>query len=86
MYKEPTPTAFYFVKMFPMEWNAWTNDLHITFTFVPQWLARTERDAMFVFQYNFLLEQKIPQLNIRGEFETQRFYDLSEEIMQSFLS
>jgi Zn-dependent M32 family carboxypeptidase len=86
MHKEPAPTAFDFVKMLPMERNAGADDLHITFAFMAQGLARTERDAMFGFKYHLLLKQKIHQLLIGSELEAQRFYNLPEEIMQSFLS
>jgi Zn-dependent M32 family carboxypeptidase len=86
MHKEPAPTAFDFVKMLSMERNAGADDLHITFAFMPQRLARTERDAMLAFKYHLLLEQKIHQFLVGSELEAQRFYDLPEEIMQSFLS
>jgi Zn-dependent M32 family carboxypeptidase len=86
MHKEPAPTTFDFVKMLPMERNTWADNLHITIAFMPQRLARTERDAMLTFKYHLLLKQKIHQLLVGSELEAQRFYNLPEKIMQSFLS
>jgi hypothetical protein len=42
--------------MFPVEWNAGTNYLHIALALVPQRLARAEGDAMLIFQYHLLLK------------------------------
>jgi hypothetical protein len=56
MHEESTPTAFDYIEMLPVERNARADDLHITRAVMPQWLARTEGNAMLALQYHLLLE------------------------------
>jgi hypothetical protein len=55
--------------MFPVERNAWTHNLHVTLTVIPQWLAGTERDSVPAFQYHLLFEQKIHHFLVGRKFE-----------------
>jgi hypothetical protein len=71
--------------MRPVERNAWTDDLHVSRAIMPQRLARAERDAVLAFQNHLLFEQKLRQLHVGRELETQRADDIFEEISQRIL-
>jgi hypothetical protein len=80
--KEAAPTAFDRVEMFPVKWNAWTNDPHVALAIVTDRLAGTEWDTMLAFQNYLLLEQEVLQLSIGRKLEAQWAHDLLEEIVQ----
>jgi hypothetical protein len=52
---------------------------------VAQWLAGAEGTAVLVLHSHLLLEQKVHQIGIGGELETQRFDHLVEKIPQRML-
>src|SRR5271157_3790230 len=72
MHEQPAPTAFDRVEMFPVEGNAWADDLHVPRPVVAQRLAGAEGDAVLALQHHLLFQQKILQLLVGRELEAQR--------------
>lgn len=72
--------------MFSVERNARTDNLHIANAVMPQWLAWTKRYAVLLFQYDFLLKEKVHEFMVRREFIIQLIHYLTEEIMKGLFS
>src|SRR5579863_10040982 len=82
VHEKAAPTAFDRVEMFPVEGNAWADDLHVARAVAADGLAGAEWDAMLDLQHHFLFEEKIFQLHVGRELEAQRPDDLVEEILK----
>jgi hypothetical protein len=83
--KQTTPTALHSVEMFAVEWNAWTNNLHVASAVMPDRLAWTEWYAVPGLEFYLLFQEKVHQVGVRRKFKPHRFNNLGVKVTQCLL-